>query len=374
MPEQNGKTDAAGGGAGAPHHLGKGGTRRLLTGLRPTGKLHLGHYVGTLEKDLELQANPAYECFFLVADFHALTTYFESSREIGGNIRETLLDFLAVGIDPAKSTVYVQSMVPEVAELFLLYTMLVSVPRAQRIPTLKEQMRDLALETASLGLLNYPVLQAADILMVRGEVVPVGKDQLSHIEITREIARRFNQLYGPVFPEPEGLVGRVPTLPGTDGKPKMSKSIGNVISLSDDAETVRKRVMSMYTDPTRLRATDPGHVKGNPVFAYHDAFNDDQDEVKDLKARYTKGRVGDVEVKQKLAAALNRFLDPIRERRARFESQPKVLDEIVAEGSQRAREEARHTLQMAREGMGMNYFEEARRQVERAVLAPAEGR
>lgn len=374
MPEQNGKTDAAGGGAGAPHHLGKGGTRRLLTGLRPTGKLHLGHYVGTLEKDLELQANPAYECFFLVADFHALTTYFESSREIGGNIRETLLDFLAVGIDPAKSTVYVQSMVPEVVELFLLYTMLVSVPRAQRIPTLKEQMRDLALETASLGLLNYPVLQAADILMVRGDVVPVGKDQLSHIEITREIARRFNQLYGPVFPEPEGLVGRVPTLPGTDGKPKMSKSIGNVISLSDDAETVRKRVMSMYTDPTRLRATDPGHVKGNPVFAYHDAFNDDQDEVKDLKARYTKGRVGDVEVKQKLAAALNRFLDPIRERRARFESQPKVLDEIVAEGSQRAREEARHTLQMAREGMGMNYFEEARRQVERAVLAPAEGR
>jgi tryptophanyl-tRNA synthetase len=346
-------------------HNGKLGKKRLLTGLRPTGRFHLGHYVGTFEKDLELQNSGEYECFFLVADYHALTTGYQTSREIGEHIREGVLDFLAVGIDPNKSTLYVQSLIPEVSELFLLFTMLVSVPRAQRIPTLKEQVRDLKLESASLGLLNYPVLQAADILMVRGEVVPVGRDQLSHIELTREIARRFNQLYEtPVLPEPEGLVGRFPKLPGTDGKPKMSKSLDNCIHLSDSPETVRKRVMSMYTDPTRLRATDPGHVRGNPVFTYHDAFNDNQDEVKDLKSRYVKGKVGDVEVKQKLNAALNRFLDPIRERRAEYERQPKLLEDILAEGSRRARQEARETLALVRDAMGLNYFPGARDKVD----------
>jgi tryptophanyl-tRNA synthetase len=338
--------------------------KRLLTGLRPTGKFHLGNYVGTFEKDLELQNSGEYECFFLIADLHSLTTGYEDARAIGDDIREGLLDFLAVGIDPSRSTLYLQSLIPEVSELFLLFTMLVSAPRAQRIPTLKEQVRDLQLESASLGLLNYPVLQAADILMVRGEVVPVGKDQMSHIELTREIARRFNQLYGDVFPEPQGLTGRFPVLPGTDGKPKMSKSIGNTIMLSDDAETVRKKVMSMYTDPTRLRATDPGHVKGNPVFVYHDAFNPNTEEVHDLKTRYTKGKVGDVEVKQKLVAALNTFLDPIRERRAEYERQPGVLEDILAEGSRRARAEARETLELAREAMGLNYFPQARQQVE----------
>lgn len=342
--------------------------KRLLTGLRPTGRFHLGNYIGTLEKDVELQNDGQYECFFLIADYHALTTGYQSSREIGANIREALLDFLAVGIDPERSTIYLQSLIPEDVELFLLFTMLVSVPRVQRIPTLKEQVRDLKLDSASLGLLNYPVLQAADILMVRGEVVPVGKDQLSHIELTREIARRFDQLYGePVFPEPEGLVGRIPTLPGTDGSPKMSKSVGNLIYLSDDAETVRKRVMSMYTDPTRLRATDPGHVRGNPVFVYHDAFNPNVDEVKDLKARYVKGKVGDVEVKQKLVLALNTFLDPIRERRAEFERQPDLLEDIIAEGSQRARLEARETLRLAKEAMGLNYFASARARIEAAI-------
>src|SRR6185436_1280754 len=229
--------------------------KRLLTGLRPTGKYHLGNYVGTFEKDLELQNSGQYDCYFLVADFHALTTGYETASAIGDDIREGVLDFLAVGIDPNQSTLYLQSLIPEVSELFMLFTMLVSKNRAERIPTLKEQVRDLKLESASLGLLNYPVLQAADILMVRGEVVPVGKDQLSHIELTREIARRFNQLYAPVFPESEGLVGRFPKLPGTDGSPKMSKSMGNTILLSDDADTVRRKVMSMYTDPTRLRAT-----------------------------------------------------------------------------------------------------------------------
>src|SRR5437764_4142468 len=334
--------------------------RRLLTGLRPTGKFHLGNYVGTFEKDLELQNSGEYECFFLIADLHSLTTGYETARLIGDDIREGVLDFLAVGIDPQTSTLYLQSLIPEVSELFLLFTMLVSATRAQRIPTLKEQIRDLKLESASLGLLNYPVLQAADILMVRGEVVPVGKDQMSHIELTREVARRFNRLYKPVFPEPEYLEARFPVLPGTDGKPKMSKSIGNTIMLSDDAATVRKKVMSMYTDPTRLRATDPGHVKGNPVFVYHDAFNDNADEVHDLKTRYTKGKVGDIEVKQKLVVALNQFLDPIRERRAEFERKPSLLEDVLAEGSRRARIEARETLGVAREAMGLNYFPRAR--------------
>src|SRR3977135_2638069 len=225
--------------------------KRLLTGLRPTGKFHLGNYVGTFEKDLELQNSGEYECFFLIADYPPPTPGFETASAIGDDIREGVLDFLAVGIDPDKSTLYLQSLIPEVSELFLLFTMLVSETRAQRIPTLKEQLRDLKLETASLGLLNYPVLQAADILMVRGDVVPVGKDQMSHIELTREVARRFNQLYSPVFPEPDYFEARFPVLPGTGGEPKMSKSLGNTIMLSDDAETVRKKVMSMYTDPTR---------------------------------------------------------------------------------------------------------------------------
>src|SRR5207249_3913392 len=338
--------------------------KRLLTGLRPTGKFHLGNYVGTLEKDLELQNSGEYDCFILIADFHTLTTGYETSRGIGEDIREGLLDFLSVGLDPTRTTLYLQSLIPEVSELFLLFTMLVSATRAQRIPTLKEQIRDLKLDSASLGLLNYPVLQAADILMVRGEVVPVGKDQMSHIELTREVARRFNQLYSPVFPEPEYLASRFPVLPGTGGEPKMSKSLGNTIMLSDDGETVRKKVMSMYTDPTRLRATDPGHVKGNPVFVYHDAFNDNLAEVQDLKARYVKGKVGDVEVKQKLVVAVNQVLDPIRQRRAEFERQPGLLEDIVADGSQRARMEARETLGLAREAMGLNYFSRARKHVE----------
>src|SRR5205807_450488 len=221
---------------------------RLLTGDRPTGRLHVGHYVGSLENRLRLQEE--YECFFLVADYHVLTTGADRTREIADNIRGLVLDYLSVGIDPAKSTIYLQSLVPEVAEIALLFGMLVSVPRLQRIPTLKDVIRDLKLETASLGLLSYPVLQSADILMVKGEVVPVGKDQASHVELTREIARRFNTLYGPVFPEPQALVGRVPTLPGTDGMKKMSKSLGNAIFLSDDEKTVERRVMSMYTDPT----------------------------------------------------------------------------------------------------------------------------
>ncbi|MCC6173658.1 MAG: tryptophan--tRNA ligase [Chloroflexi bacterium] len=327
---------------------------RILTGDRPTGKLHLGHYVGSLENRVRLQDE--YDCFFIVADYHALTTRFENPHDIGDNIRDQVLDYLSVGMDPNKSTFYLQSLVPETCELHLLFSMLISVPRLQRLPTLKDLVRDLQLETASYGLLGYPVLQAADILIVRGELVPVGKDQASHLEITREIARRFNELYGETLPIPETLIGDVPTLVGLDGKAKMSKSLNNTILLSDSPEEVRKKVMSMYTDPTRLRATDPGHVEGNPVFQYHDAFNPNTAEVDDLKERYRAGNVGDVEVKRKLIAALEGFLEPIRERRAAAEATPGLVDEIIVEGSRRARHEAEITIRMVREAMGLTYF------------------
>lgn len=327
---------------------------RLLTGDRPTGPLHLGHYVGSLENRVRLQDE--YECFIFVADLHVLTTAPEGTAVIGGHVREVILDWLSVGLDPRKTTIYLQSLVPEVAEIALLFGMLVSVPRLQRVPSLKDMMRDLKLETASFGLLGYPVLMAADILMVRGEVVPVGKDNLANIEVTREIARRFNNLYGEVFPEPEALVGRIPTLPGTDGQKKMSKSVGNAIYLSDDEQTVTRKVMGMYTDPTRIHVTDPGHVRGNPVFAYHDAFNPDKREVVDLKRRYRAGRVGDVEVKRRLASALNEFLFPIRARRAEFAEDPSLVDRILQEGSALAREEAARTLHAMKRGMRLDYF------------------
>ncbi|HKV45044.1 MAG TPA: tryptophan--tRNA ligase [bacterium] len=333
---------------------------RLLTGDRPTGRLHVGHYVGSLENRLRLQEE--YECFFLIADYHVLTTGADRTREVAGHIRELMLDYLSVGIDPQKSTIYLQSLVPEVAVLHLIFSMLTAVPRLQRVPTLKEVMRDLKLETASLGLLSYPVLQAADILMVRADVVPVGKDQSSHLEVTREIARRFNELYGSVFPEPQTLTGRVGTLVGTDGQAKMSKSLDNAIYLSDDAATVTRKVSRMFTDPTRIHPTDPGHVEGNPVFIYHDAFNKDRAEVDDLKARYRAGTVGDVEVKKRLARALNEFLEPIRARRATFAAEPQRLDEMIIAGSRVARREAQETLHLCLERMGMDYFRAVRQE------------
>jgi tryptophanyl-tRNA synthetase len=326
-----------------------------LTGDRPTAEgFHLGNYVGSLANRVKLQDE--YETFILQADLHLLTTRTTNLEEIQRNIRGMALDYLAVGLDPEKCTFYVQSLVPEVLELLWLFMALVSVPRAQRIPTLKEQVRDLKLESASMALLAYPVLQAADILMVKGDCVPVGKDQLSHIELTREIARRFNDSFGPVFPVPEGLVGDVPTLPGIDGKAKMGKSLGNAIFLTDGAETVTKKVMRMYTDPTRIHATDPGHIRGNVVFIYHDTFNHDKEEVEDLKRRYRRGKVGDVEVKQRLARALNAFLDPIRERRASYEARKGFVEEMLLQGTKRARAECLRTLEEAREAMGLTYF------------------
>jgi tryptophanyl-tRNA synthetase len=329
--------------------------RRILTGDRPTGELHLGHYVGSLANRVRLQDE--YDCYFIIADLHTLTTRPEKQhiQSLPDTIRKVVLDFLSVGIDPDRSTIYVQSMVPEVYVLNTLFEMLVTLPRLTRMPSLKDMARAANLDQMPFGLLGYPVLQAADILMPRAHLVPVGKDNQAHVEITREIARRFNNLYGEVFPVPELMLGEVPTLPGTDGSKKMSKSVGNTIALSDDATTVEQKVMKMYTDPTRLRATDPGHVRGNPVFTYHDAFNANKGEVDDLKRRYRRGRVGDVEVKRKLVAALNSFLEPIRERRAHYESRPGYVDEILVAGTDRARAAAAETLALAREAMALNY-------------------
>jgi tryptophanyl-tRNA synthetase len=331
---------------------------RILTGDRPTGRLHLGHYVGSLANRVKLQHE--YDAFFIIADLHTLTTKPDRDfiREIPGFIRETVLDYLAVGIDPQISTIFVQSAIRETFELNLLFEMLVTVPRLERLPSLKDMARDANLETMPFGLLGYPVLQAADILLPRAQLVPVGKDNQAHVELAREIARRFNQLYGQVFPEPEALIGEVPILVGTDGNAKMSKSLNNAIYLSDDAETVTAKVKNMYTDPRRLRATDPGTVEGNPVFIYHDTFNADKNEVADLKERYRAGKVGDVEVKEKLAQALNSFLDPIREKRAYYHAHPLILQDVLADGIRRMRTEAQETMRRAREATGLNLIDE----------------
>lgn len=327
--------------------------KRILTGDRPTGPLHLGHYVGTLANRVRLQDE--YEVFLLVADYHALTRHVEKEHVIATRQfrRDLVLDYLAVGIDPGKTTIYVQSDVPSVSELHLLFSMLITVPRLERVPTLKEVMDAENIEQATYGLLGYPVLQAADILHVRAHLVPVGKDQASHVEVSRELARRFNFLYGEVFPEPDALIGDVPTLLGTDGKAKMSKSLGNAIMLSDDAKTVEQKVRGMYTDPTRIRADIPANPEGNPVFQYHDAFNPDKAEVEDLKARYRAGKVGDVEVKKKLAVALNNFLEPIRERRAQYAARPGQIDEILAAGAAKVRPISQETVNAARAAMGL---------------------
>ena len=328
---------------------------RLLTGDRPTGPLHLGHFVGTLQNRVSLQ--DTHDTFVLVADHHMLTTGLDRLGDIEANIRDDVLGNLAVGVDPEKATIYLQSQVPETTELFLYFAMLVSVSRAQRIPTLKDKLRELRIARPSYGLLGYPILQAADILLMRADIVPVGPDQVSHVELAREIARVFNERFASVFPVPAGLVPKGGTLPGTDGSPKMSRSVGNTINLFDDAAMVRAKVMSMYTDPTRLRATDPGHVEGNPVFAYHEVFNPDLDQVADLKARYVAGRVGDVEVKERLVAALNAFLEPIRERRRELLAQnPSIVEDVLRSGTAHARNEAAETIRQVRTGMRLDYF------------------
>ncbi|NUS72130.1 MAG: tryptophan--tRNA ligase [Corynebacteriales bacterium] len=325
----------------------------MLTGDRPTGKLHLGHYAGTLANRVKLHER--YESFFIIADLHMLTTKntAEDIAQVANNARNLVLDALSAGIDPGRATFYLQSAIPEVCELNTLFQNLVTVPRLERIPSLKDMARDAKKEEMPYSLLGYPVLQAADILCVRGQVVPVGKDNAAHVEITREIARRFNYLYGETFPVPRVVLSEVTNLVGTDGKAKMSKSLNNAIFLSDDTATVRKKVIGMFTDENRVRADVPGRIEGNPVFDYHRAFNLNKAEITELADRYQRGTVGDVEVKEKLIRALEQLLEPMRERRAHFESTPGYIDEIIEEGTNRTREEVRQTVFAARKAMGL---------------------
>ena len=329
--------------------------KRILTGDRPTGPLHLGHYIGSLANRVRLQDE--YETFILIADVQALTDHYDDPGMLAANIRQVTLDYLSVGLDPTKVTIVIQSMVPEISDLTIFYMNLVTLARLQRNPTVKAELQQKSFEgNVPVGFMAYPISQAADITVFNAHLVPVGEDQLPMIEQTREIVRKFNDLYGETIVEPEALVSKFGRLPGTDGQAKMSKTLGNVINLSDDEEAVRRLVMSMYTDPTRLRATDPGHVEGNPVFTYHDAFNPNLEEVNDLKERYRAGRVGDVEVKKKLILALNAFLGPIRERRRKYQEDPKLVDDILQQGVRRAREVAGETLASVRKAMKIDYF------------------
>lgn len=324
----------------------------LVTGDRPTGRLHLGHLVGSLRNRVKFQSE--YSCFFLVANLHMLTTHYDKSGEVEENTTEMVLDWLSVGMDPEQSVFYVQSEVPQIAELYSILSMICPVPRLQRIPTLKEKIQDMGVgDNYSVGLLGYPVLMAADILMFRATKVPVGEDQLSHVELTRELARRFNFLYGDYFEEPEPLISESSRLVGTDGSRKMSKSLNNCVYLSDSKEEVERKVRSMYTDPKRIRADIPGTVEGNPVFIYHDLFNDDTEEVEDLKDRYRTGSVGDVEVKKKLARAINSVLEPFRERRALYEKRAGDVREILAAGNEAAQEAARENMERIKEKIGL---------------------
>lgn len=331
--------------------------KRILTGDRPTGKLHLGHYVGSLANRVKLQET--YEQFVMIADVQALTDNFENPQKVRDNISEVALDYLSVGIDPEKTIIFIQSMIPQIAELTVFYMNLVTVARLQRNPTVKDEIKQKGYEESlPLGFLAYPVSQAADITCVKADLVPVGEDQLPVIEQTREIVRRFNSLYGNVLHEPVGLVGDFPRLVGTDGGSKMGKSLNNAIYLSDSVEEVEKKVMNMYTDPTRIKATDPGHVEDNPVFIYLDVFGEEADRTKinDLKEQYRKGQVGDIEVKKYLTEILNKFLDPIRIRRAEYEKNPELVEKILKEGTEKAKAEAQKTLDEVKKAMKINYF------------------
>lgn len=329
--------------------------KRILTGDRPTGKLHLGHYVGSLANRIRLQDE--YETYIIIADVQALTDNFNNPEKIRASLTEVALDYLAVGIDPVKATIFVQSMVPEIAELTVLFMNMTTVARVAQNPTVKSEMREKGYgEEIPFGFFAYPISQAADILCVNAHLVPAGADQLPMIEQTRDIARNFNRLYGETFVETESLVSDFSRLPGLDGNAKMSKSLNNAIYLSDSSEVLREKIMKMYTDPNRIHATDPGTVEGNVAFVYHDAFNPNKDEVADLKERYQKGTVGDVEVKTKLFNALDNFLTPIREKRAFYEARPDEVRQILLDGTARARVKTSETMERVRHAMKIDYF------------------
>jgi len=324
--------------------------KRILTGDRPTGRLHLGHYVGSLKNRVSLQDE--YDQFVLIADVQALTDNFLEPEKVSGEVRNLVLDYVGAGIDPKKTTIVVQSMIPEIAELTVFYMNLVSLNRVLRNPTVKEEVKQKGMkENLSVGFAMYPVSQAADITAFGADLVPVGDDQLPMVELTREIVKRFNNVYGEVLTVPEALVGECPRLVGLDGKTKMGKSLNNGIYLSDTKEEVEKKVMGMYTDPDRLKASDPGKVEGNPVFIYHDVFNKDKKEVEDLKKRYREGKVGDVEVKQKLIRVINEVLDPMRERREELEKNPDKVEEILKDGVEKGRVVTKEILKKVKKAM-----------------------
>lgn len=329
--------------------------KRILTGDRPTGKMHLGHFVGSLKNRVKLQ--DSYDQFVMIADVQALTDNFETPEKVRASVREVLLDYLAVGIDPKKTTILIQSMIPEIAELTVFYLNLVTLERVLRNPTVKDEIKQKGYgHNIPAGFAMYPVSQAADITVFNADLVPVGEDQLPMIEQTREIVRKFNSLYGDVFTEPEALLGEVKRLPGIDGNAKMGKSLGNAIYLSDTEDELKKKVMGMFTDPARIHPSDPGNVEGNPVFIYHSIFNPDKNEVRDLEERYKSGNVGDVEVKEKLFVALNNFLKPIREKRSEYENRGAELDQILVDGTAKARGIAKETMEKVRRAMKTDYF------------------
>lgn len=346
----------------------------ILTGDRPTGKLHLGHYVGSLRRRVQLQNEGNYDRMFVfMADVQALTDNASNPEKIRQNIIEVALDYLSAGLNPSKCTLYIQSHIPELAELTTYLMNIVSVARVQRNPTVKTEVKMRGFESNSvpLGFFCYPVSQAADIAAFKATTVPAGEDQEPMIELTRELVNRFNQTYAPVLVEPEILLPENATarrLPGTDGKEKMSKSLGNCIYLSDDADTVWSKVKSMYTDPTHINVSDPGHVEGNAVFTYLDAFSTDQDfadfwpefqNLDELKAAYTHGGIGDMKCKKLLNNVINRMLDPIRQRRAEYEKDIPEIFNILKQGSESARETAAQTMDDVRRAMRIDYFDDA---------------
>lgn len=332
----------------------------ILTGDRPTGKLHLGHYVGSLKRRVQLQNTGDFDkIFIMIADAQALTDNFDNPEKIRQNIIEVALDYLSVGIDPAKSNIFLQSEIQELTELTFYYMNLVTVSRLQRNPTVKSEIQLRNFEASiPAGFLCYPVSQTSDITAFKATTVPVGEDQLPMIEQTREIVRSFNNIYGEVLVEPEAVIPKdtCGRLPGTDGKAKMSKSIGNCIYLSDDADTIKKKVMSMYTDPNHIRVEDPGQVEGNTVFTYLDVFAPDKEKVEEMKAHYTRGGLGDMKVKKYLNEVMQAELEPIRKRREEFAKDMDYVYKMLKDGSDKAREVAAQTLSEVRNAIGLEYF------------------
>jgi len=326
---------------------------RVVSGMRPTGRLHIGHLVGALKNWAALQDQ--YDCLYFVADWHALTSEYANTSELAANAIDNVADWIAAGVDPERSTLFIQSLVPEHAELYLLLQMVVPIPWLERVPTYKEQREQLTeKDLSTLGFLGYPLLQTADVALYDARFVPVGEDQVAHLELGREAIRRFHQFYGEVLVEPQPLLTKASRLPGLDNR-KMSKSYGNTIDLTDDEDAVTKKVRQMYTDPKRVRADIPGTVEGNPVFIYHDVFNTDAAEVDDLKTRYRAGKVGDVEVKTKLAKAINATLAPMRERRREVMARPEHVREILIDGSRKARSLAEATMERVRDAVKLRY-------------------